>query len=137
MRKGLFLLVLVAALALVGTSAYAQNAQITGNVKDQSGGVLPGVTVTARNAERGFVRTALTDATGDYRLPALPPGNYIVTVELAGFNTETRPDIVLVIDQTATMRSRSPAAVTEMTMVTARRHCRHHRVGGGDQHSNK
>jgi outer membrane receptor protein involved in Fe transport len=119
MRKGLFLLVLVAGFALVGTSAYAQNAQIIGNIKDQSGAVLPGVTVTARNAERGLVRTAVTDATGDYRLPALPPGTYILTVELAGFTTETRPDILLVIDQTATIPfTLKPAAVSETVTVT-------------------
>jgi len=119
MRKRLFLLVLVAAVALGGTSAYAQNAQIIGNIKDQSGGILPGVTVTARNAERGFVRTAVTDATGDYRLPALPPGMYVLSVELAGFNTETRPDILLVIDQTATIAfTLKPAAVTETVTVT-------------------
>lgn len=119
MRKGLFLLVLVAALALGGTSAYAQNAQIVGNIKDQSGGVLPGVTVTARNVERGFVRTAVTDGAGDYRLPALPPGTYVLSVELAGFNTETRPDIVLVIEQTATIAfTLKPAAVTETVTVT-------------------
>src|SRR5947207_7916161 len=81
--------------------AFAQNAQITGVVKDSSGGIVPGVTVTGRNAENGFTRVAVTEANGEYRLPSLPPGRYTVTAELAGFNTETRPDIVLVIEQTA------------------------------------
>lgn len=111
--------VVVALLGLGAERALAQNAQIIGTVKDQSGGVLPGVTLTARNVERGLVRTAVTDATGDYRLPALPPGTYALTVELAGFTTETRPDITLVIDQTATIGfALRPAAVTETVTVT-------------------
>ena len=75
-------------------SAFAQNAQITGSVKDSSGAIIPGATVTARNVDTGLTRTAVTEATGDYRLPSLPPGRYSVATELSGFSTETRPDIV-------------------------------------------
>lgn len=99
--------------------ALAQNAQVAGVVKDQTGGVLPGATVTARNLETGLVRTASTDAAGNYRVPALPPGVYSLTVQLQGFNQETRPDIVLVIDQTATIPfTLSAKAVTETVTVT-------------------
>jgi outer membrane receptor protein involved in Fe transport len=99
--------------------AEAQNAQMTGTVVDASGGVVPGATVTAKNQETGFLRTGVTDAAGSYRLPALPPGRYMLTVELVGFNTETRPDIVLVIDQTANINfSLKPAAVQESVTVT-------------------
>ena len=102
-----------------GGPAFAQNAQIIGTLKDQSGGVLPGVTVTATNQETGLTRTAVTEANGDYRLPALPPGAYTVTAELVGFSTETRPDIVLVIDQTATIDfTLRPAALQETVTVT-------------------
>ena len=52
--------------------------------------MLPGATVTARNEETGLTRTAVTEAAGDYRLPALPPGRYTVTAELQGFTTESR-----------------------------------------------
>lgn len=108
---------LAAALALPGI-AYAQNAQVTGTLKDQSGAVLPGVTVTAKNDATGLTRSAVTDGSGQYRLPALPPGNYIVTAELQGFGTETRPDIVLVIDQTAIIDFMlKPAGVAETVTV--------------------
>ena len=110
---------LLGLIALSGTSAYAQNAQIVGNIKDSSGGVLPGVTVTARNTDLGLVRTDVTNANGDFRLPALPPGSYVVTAELQSFSTETRPDIVLVIDQTATINfTLKPAAISETVTVT-------------------
>ena len=101
----------------VGT-AYAQNAQFTGTLKDAGGGVLPGVTVTAKNQDTGLIRTAATDGVGRYRLPALPPGTYTVTAELAGFATETRSDIGLVIDQTSAIDLiLKPATLSEAVTV--------------------
>src|SRR5262249_40930334 len=86
---------------LAATAAFAQNAQVTGVVRDASGAIIPGATVTARNTDTGLTRTAVTDGQGEYRLPSLPPGKYAVTCELSGFTTETRPDVTLVIEQTA------------------------------------
>ncbi len=118
-KRGITAALLLGLIAAGGTSAYAQNAQIVGTIKDSSGGVLPGVTVTARNQERGLLRTDVTTATGDYRLPALPPGTYVVTADLAGFSKETRPDVVLVIEQTATISfTLKPASISETVTVT-------------------
>jgi len=110
----------VASMLLAGaSSAYAQNAQVTGQVKDSTGAVIPGVTVTAKNQANGLSRSEVTDAGGNFRLVALPPGTYTVSTELQGFNTETRPDIVLNIDQTATIVfSLKPASVSESVTVT-------------------
>src|SRR5205814_5714632 len=105
--------------AAFAAGAHAQNAQIAGTVRDTSGGVIPGTTVTARNVDTGFMRTAVTDGQGEYRLPSLPPGRYAVATELARFTTETRPDITLIIDQTATLNfSLKPAAIAETVTVT-------------------
>ena len=60
------------------SSAFAQNAQITGSVKDSSGAIIPGATVTARNVDTGLTRVAVTDGSGEYRLPSLVPGRYSV-----------------------------------------------------------
>jgi hypothetical protein len=118
MRMRFLWMTFLAALAIGGGTAYAQNAQITGTLKDQSGAVLPGVTVTARNEETGLTRTAVSGATGEYRLPALPPGAYTLTVELSGFTTEQRPGIILVNDQTAELHfALKPAAVAETLTV--------------------
>src|SRR5262245_18078823 len=97
MRRGLTGFIAVFLWAALAASAYAQNAQINGAVKGASGAVIPGATVTARKLETRLLRTAVTDAQGDYRLPSLPPGRYSVSTELSGFTTETRPDIVLII----------------------------------------
>jgi hypothetical protein len=116
--------VVVAALATVlvlgvAARARAQNAQISGTVKDPSGAVIPGVTVSARNAATGLVRTSVSDAVGEYRVPALPPGTYAVTSELSGFTTETRAAVTLVIDQTAVLNFiMRPATVSESITVT-------------------
>src|SRR5260221_8746879 len=104
---------------VLAPSALAQNAQITGSVKDSSGAIIPGATVTVRNVDTGFSRTAVTNDVGEYRLPSLPPGRYALTSELSGFSTETRPDITLIIDQTAIINfSLKPATVSETVTVT-------------------
>src|SRR5215471_16852910 len=79
-----------ACLAVLSGTAYAQSA-LAGVVKDSSGAVLPGVTVEAASPvllEK--TRTAVTDGTGQYRLPDLPPGIYDVTFTLTGFSTVKR-----------------------------------------------
>jgi hypothetical protein len=76
--------------------------------------------VTARNVETGFSRNAVTDSGGEFRLPSLPPGRYAVAAELQGFTTETRTDIVLVIEQTAIITfNLKPASVAETVTVSA------------------
>lgn len=103
----------------IGSAAFAQNAQVAGSVKDETGGTLPGVTVTARNKESGLVRTAVTDGAGSYRLGALPPGLYSVSTQLAGFKNEAR-EILLVIDQTANIPFiMRPASLSESLEVVA------------------
>src|SRR6266511_483087 len=119
MRKWLAGLVATTDVLIGSQAAYAQNARIVGTVKDQTGGAVPGVTVTARNQETGLTRAASSDEAGNYRLPALPPGTYGLTAELASFSSESRPDIVLVIDQTATIDfTLKPASVAETVTVT-------------------
>jgi hypothetical protein len=119
MRKWLVGVAALAALLALADAAHAQNAQIVGTITDNSGGVMPGVTVTARNQDTGLMRTAVTEANGDYRLRALPPGTYTLAAELAGFSVETRPDILLVIDQTATIHlTLRPATLEETVTVT-------------------
>ena len=119
MRRWLVGLLAVVVWIALAPSALAQNAQITGTVKDSSGAIIPGATVTARNVDTGLTRVAVTDGGGEYRLPSLTPGRYSVASELSGFSTETRPDIVLIIDQTAILTFvLKPAAIAESVTVT-------------------
>jgi hypothetical protein len=83
-------------LLLTGVSAWAQaTAQLSGTVRDDSGGVLPGVTVTATQTDTGAVRTAVTSETGTYVLSNLPLGPYRLEAMLQGFRTYAQTGIVL------------------------------------------
>jgi len=83
-------------LLLACTAAWAQStAQISGVVKDQSGGVIPGATVTVTNVETRLPRTVVTDGTGFYILTALSPGAYDMEVELPGFKKWTQTGVRL------------------------------------------
>ena len=86
----------VVILLLGATNAWAQaTAQINGAVVDSSGGVLPGVTVTAIQTETGFRREAVTDETGSYALLNLPLGPYRLEATLSGFRAYAQTGIVL------------------------------------------
>ena len=83
--------IILAALVLVCATANNAAAQqttgnISGRIVDAQGSAVPGVTVTGRNTQTGFVRTDTSDGEGVYRLTALPIGTYDVTAELQGFS---------------------------------------------------
>ena len=80
---------------LVPTLGYAQEATFTGAVSDSTGGVLPGVTITAVHEASGNIFTAVTDDRGEYRLP-VRVGGYSIRAELSGFTTVNRNVQVLV-----------------------------------------
>ena len=62
-------------LAMTGGTAWAQaTAQMSGTVRDESGAVLPGVTVTVTQTDTGFTRTVVTEGEGSYVMPNLPTG---------------------------------------------------------------
>jgi hypothetical protein len=88
---------LLCCVLLAPSLLYAQaQASIAGIVRDTSGAVLPGVTVEASSPELiEKVRSAVTDATGQYRIENLRPGAYTVTFALAGFSTVRREGIEL------------------------------------------
>lgn len=75
--------------------AEAQSGSLRGYVRDEQGGALPGVTVTATSPDIISPATGVTDAEGYYRLLNLPPAEYSITAELAGFATFKREGIVL------------------------------------------
>jgi TonB family protein len=82
-------LAMVAALA---APAAAQTGRISGVLTDETGAVLPGVNVLARQRDETgeTTRSVVTDGTGSYQMNALPPGQWVVTALLPGFETATR-----------------------------------------------
>jgi hypothetical protein len=95
MRGTLKAVSILTAALLLPSLAFAQGT-LAGTVGDESGGVLPGVTVEAASpALIEKVRTAVTDGAGQYRITALNPGTYSLTFRLSGFNIVKREGIEL------------------------------------------
>ena len=92
-------------LALAGTAWAQATAQMNGRVTDESGAVLPGVTVTATQTDTGFARTAVTDETGVYVMPNLPTGPYRLEVSLQGFRTYVQTGIILQVAAAPTINA--------------------------------
>ncbi len=113
------LLLLCLALVALPTAGYAQDAVLTGTVTDSSGGVLPGVTVTAVNDATGNTFVGVTDGTGSYRIPARV-GAFRITAELPGFTTVQRTGVQLLVGQTIGVDFQmSPSTIQETVIVTA------------------
>ena len=87
---------LLAAVLAAPSLVQAQTAEVRGTVTDNTGGVLPGVTVTIQNEGTGITRSLVTDDQGAFRAPALQPGPYLVKAELSGFGTELRRMVITV-----------------------------------------
>jgi hypothetical protein len=87
----------VALLLVLGAStAFAQDrGTISGTIKDAQGGVVPGVTVTARSLQTQQTRDTVTDGSGFYTFPNLQPGRYDVSAELQGFKKANRTGLQL------------------------------------------
>src|SRR5205085_51727 len=91
-------------LLLTSTSAWAQaTAELNGRVTDESGGVLPGVTVTATQTDTGFTRSVVTETNGLYVVSNLPTGPYRLEVALQGFRAYVQTGIVLRVAATPTI----------------------------------
>src|SRR5262245_429397 len=85
-----------------GTAAAQEAASIVGRVTDESGGVMPGVTVTAKSPSLQLQQVStISGAEGEYRLTPLPVGVYTVEYELAGFQGVRREEIRLTVGFTA------------------------------------
>jgi hypothetical protein len=112
----------VTMLLLVTSAAHAQfeRGQISGVVKDATGAVLPGVTVTATNLQTRAPRSVVTDGTGFYTFPNLQPGRYELTAELEGFKKHVQNDVQLDAAGSLVLElTLETGALTEAITVTA------------------
>jgi hypothetical protein len=75
------------------------NATLGGTVSDASGALIPGVAITATNLSTGIVTTSLTNEAGAYNFASIQSGNYKVSAELAGFQTQTYNNVNLGVSQ--------------------------------------
>jgi hypothetical protein len=115
--------VLALYLACAAIPAYAQvsatTGAINGKVSDATGGVLPGVTVTVASPSMQGTRTDVTNEQGDYRFPAVPPGDYRITYELTGFGTVVREGVRVGLGFTATLNIELRVASLQETVTVS------------------
>jgi hypothetical protein len=98
----------------------AMNARLTGEITDASGAVIPGATVTIRNATTSAERTLTTDATGRYLADDLEPGNYSVEARATGFMAQRADSVpVETSKQTAENLTLQVRSVSEAVTVEA------------------
>jgi hypothetical protein len=110
--------VLVLAAAVLLPSLVFAQGTLTGTVRDESGGVLPGVTVEASSpALIEKVRVGITDDAGQYRIPSLNPGTYTLTFRLTGFNVVRREGIELTGTATLTVPIEMRVGALEETIT--------------------
>ena len=139
MRRLSNILWVLAALVWLGAApAFAQGGgasstgSISGDVKDAQGGVLPGVTVTATSPAQIGALVAVTNESGIYRFPSVPPGEYRLAFELPGFQNVVREGVritlgfnaqvnvqlgVATLQETVTVSGESPVIDTTATRV--------------------
>jgi hypothetical protein len=119
-HRGTFASLVFLVLAVAGVppaAAQTSQSEIRGTVVDQSGGGLPGVTVTATHVDTGATRTTVTSETGVFLMPALPVGLYRLNLELAGFTSVIRENLRLEVGQSAVLSFTMRLATVQETVT--------------------
>jgi hypothetical protein len=121
MRAGSALLIALSlsAPAFAQGGGASSTGTIQGRVVDAQGAVMPGVTVTATSPALIQPQTTVTSETGNYRFPAVPPGAYELSFELAGFNTLKRSGIQITLGFTAQVNVELALATLQETVTVS------------------
>ncbi len=118
--KGRLLVVMLLVFLAAPASAQVDTGSILGTVKDQSGGVLPGATVTITHEGQGFNLTSVTRGDGSYVFTPIRTGAYVIEVEFPGFKKGVRRGVTISIQQQVNVDfSLEPGAIAEAVTVTA------------------
>ena len=120
LKRSALSILIVAGVFLLSYPALAQqSATISGTVTDDTGGILPGVSVIVTHLDTARAREVVTDDEGRYRASNLALGNYQVEAGLTGFQTTIRSGITLTVGQQADIDlALSVGAITERVVVT-------------------
>src|SRR5471032_753634 len=106
-----------AVVTLAAASAFAQTTgQIIGTIVDAQGGVLPGVTVSATSPQLQGTRTAVTDGSGTFRFPTLPPGTYAIKANLSGFQDAAQENVFVSLDKSVSLSLKMQVAGVSQTV---------------------
>ena len=118
-KRTVILLTLLSLLVAAALGAQTITGSITGTVKDNAGGVLPGATVTVTGEGVVGEQVVVTNNVGFFRVFNLPPGTYRVIVDFPTFGTVTYDDVRVSLNDTTTLNAVMTPALEETVTVTA------------------
>ncbi|MEO7653061.1 MAG: carboxypeptidase-like regulatory domain-containing protein, partial [Bryobacteraceae bacterium] len=105
---------------LLAASAFAQTANVTGKIADQTGAAIPGADVAITHVDTGALRRTVSNELGLYAVPALPPGRYKVDIRKSGMKSITQDNVTLIVGQVARLDfTMEVGGVNESVEVTA------------------
>ncbi|MEP6847894.1 MAG: TonB-dependent receptor [Acidobacteriota bacterium] len=118
MKKTLFVLLIIASLAII---SFSQSQSTTGNIEgrvvDPNGAVVPGVAVSAKNDATGFAKSTTSDSDGNYIFVLLPPGKYTVEVAAAkGFATAKYDNVTVTVGAKTALEITMPVGSSGVTV---------------------
>jgi len=118
MRRLLVMLVAASSIGVLAADAQVLPGNMIGVVRDESGAVLPGATVTVSSpALPGGPVSAVTNAQGEYRITPLPPGTYALTISLGGFGTYAEADLRVGVGGTTERNVRLPLSTIKESIT--------------------
>ena len=118
--SGAVVALLLAGAVSAAAQSQATNGTIEGIIRDASGGLRPGVTVTVKNVDTGWERVVISNDAGAFRAALLPLGGYAVRAELQGFKKFEQQGLTLSAGQTAVVNvTLSVGSVSETVTVTS------------------
>lgn len=118
--RQIFILMLFSTMSARLGFSQAVNATLVGTITDSSGALVTNVKVTVTEANTGISRNTNTNDSGNYTVPNLAPGTYVVSAELAGFKKISRPNVDVLVDTTTRVDLvLHPGQISETLEVTA------------------
>ncbi len=106
-------------LAIINVFAQFDTATVLGTLRDSSGAVMPGVTVTLKNIDTSIAVTAQTDSDGNYQFTNVRIGNYRISAEKTGFSTAVAESVNVTVNARQRVDlTMQPGAVTESIVIT-------------------
>jgi hypothetical protein len=116
--RNLFFLASLAVCPLaLSAQVQATNGSIQGSVTDAGGGLIPGAAVEADETDTGTIHNAVTDASGHFDFPSLPPGGYVVKIGKPGFATVLQKNLSLTVGSTISLKPSLKVASNNETIV--------------------
>ena len=116
-RNLIFLASFAACPLVLSAQVQATNGSIQGSVTDAGGGLIPGAAVEADETDTGTVHNAVTDGSGQFSFPSLPPGGYVVKISKPGFATVLQKNLSLTVGSTISLKPALKVATNNETVV--------------------